>query len=842
MSTTAFAIRLGSGFYVDCDGVTYQRRPSAQVIYDFPFKIPIEPSKIEQALTGTKDKLLKFTSNSAGTIEEFKKAGLLLDVQTIAIIAEIGKIAGAMASIVGVAAMAVDLLRVLGFFKSGNDGNTLLLEKCLNEIEDVKRTQRNQAYIDNLQKASNAISAIKSLFLETRTHVEKLNGGNYSVRELKESSEKLRTVYNGKWGPGGIDTLFEEPTWYTTFDQDTNRLVWPTVAHVLYTLPESGTDSRIPALFPVQGGTFFNHDVMMRAALWAAETVLASFRAIQPRHRTTRDFAEHLLDMAKSIEGLAQVARKSGLARTIYRREDFVWDEGVWEGLQGYEVLDPDPTFPEEMLMISPICSRWPVGAIDLCRHNDPFFRDFLLSLRRRTWPFGWEHFPPLTGSSKFGHMDFRWLPPARLQRKRFDHLRYSLGPAWGYVILNPEECAAAANEQAELDYANLIAGSGYLELVRVAALLRTESLEPNSSQTVDIKPLSQSYDAMPSITVSVESAPNPLLPNPITSVAKRQPRFCRAEVMVRISPIPMDRPLPYKIFLRSLRSITGRADWRDPLYSEYYKALYKEVSANKGDLEVSSPVLSITTDRGSLIGEHLITSGSNPAEVVEVAGEVDLRAHTFDWWIPVESPYSLTEDSAVTTANLSSLGSSASTVIGSYPSRRSPAPQVIRDPVWKNAEQNWSGEKREVMDTTVLVKYRLGWYPDGLSVYIENRPVDRNYVVFLVLEETMPGSSNILQTAIQIPVNGQLTYVPKQFFEDENKALERGVRDLIRFNNEYRPPLGDGPERGGLFKWVRPGDWGNKDSLDQMALLARSSHPDLLDQIIADGQRNRPV
>ena len=83
-------------------------------------------------------------------------------------------------------------------------------------------------------------------------------------------------------------------------------------------------------------------------------------------------------------------------------------------------------------------------------------------------------------------------------------------------------------------------------------------------------------------------------------------------------------------------------------------------------------------------------------------------------------------------------------------------------------------GEKK-----TVMFDYELVWVADRLTVNLKNnRPSDGNYLIYLVVEETL-GSGVVLHTIQPVPVVGQLTYVPQKFFDQEAEAYAK-VNDIF--------------------------------------------------------------
>ncbi len=91
------------------------------------------------------------------------------------------------------------------------------------------------------------------------------------------------------------------------------------------------------------------------------------------------------------------------------------------------------------------------------------------------------------------------------------------------------------------------------------------------------------------------------------------------------------------------------------------------------------------------------------------------------------------------------------------------------------------------------------------MTVTLRNHSADRNYVVYVVVEETLD-SGKVLHTAQRIPVIGQLTYVPQTFFDQEAAAIALLNKTMRDFNDRYvhsvgnvlgRPPAPGDPVSG---------------------------------------------
>ena len=101
-----------------------------------------------------------------------------------------------------------------------------------------------------------------------------------------------------------------------------------------------------------------------------------------------------------------------------------------------------------------------------------------------------------------------------------------------------------------------------------------------------------------------------------------------------------------------------------------------------------------------------------------------------------------------------------------------------------------------------IHIDYTLRWQGDRLTVSLRNnRPTeDRNYVVYVVVEEVL-GSGEVLHTTARVPITGELTYVPRSFFDQEREALAKTARFFRDLAQRYAKSLRDIPRPGG------PGD-----------------------------------
>ncbi|RYG88740.1 MAG: hypothetical protein EON59_03545 [Alphaproteobacteria bacterium] len=109
----------------------------------------------------------------------------------------------------------------------------------------------------------------------------------------------------------------------------------------------------------------------------------------------------------------------------------------------------------------------------------------------------------------------------------------------------------------------------------------------------------------------------------------------------------------------------------------------------------------------------------------------------------------------------------------------------------WLEGGELTKAQRRKARQTQIEVDYSLRWQGDRLRVTLENnRATDRNYVVYVVVEETL-FSGQVLHTFEGIPVTGQLTYVPQSYFDEEMAALAAMAAFLRDFAKRYSESLG---------------------------------------------------
>lgn len=846
MADPAFALHLGSGVYLDSDGNIIPGPEAGTLVYETPFKLPADPKKISDALKEVKDALANADdpSKNPKVLEKITEIyGFLFDkdkidaTRLLGMLATVSKIAGTVAPVLLAVGFAFDVAKMFGAFKDGPTALELLMKERFDQLKTQVASIGTLIQKENLEQGRQAVVLLNASVLE---YVHNLIQSSLTPAQLEADLVKITNAHEDH--VEGLFKLINRSTYETIFDASTHSQVWGLMQHHLVTYPH-GRDAPQRAVLPPDNRPVFDHRLMVPLATFAAESYLATARGITPEYRSTGEFREHLRAFARSLAELVDAMRGQVLARTLYTAQDFtvLLDEA--------EIVRIDmPGFAPDLLLVGPRCARFPVGALDLRYHDNAYFAAFMSQLFRAEF-FGWAH------ATKKGTLDFRWLPPATLEFAG----NFGLGGD-RYRITNPEACAAAANAQAETDYAELLSVSGYVQLLQLAVLYRNEASFPATSQTVQIKPPALVRDPQPGSDVTVTSDLRVALfqpqAEPISSPARREPQKCKAFVTIWIQPTQRVRPIEYTVRLRTLKSISGDHGWREPLYSAYQFVHHEPELADRMFMQL------LVDQRDTAVDEKLLVELNSARDAPhKLHDTAKLDVHSFDWWIPVKAPFSLGVAFEETHRSLVGMGRDSVTMAQLQPARQALAssglpalPRIMSDPgarfartadtvlfersipslAWLDGAQDWEGQHRDAKAVEATIEWRLDWQGDRIHIELEADPVDRNYVVYVVVEEKFRGGTNapILHTAMPVPVNGQLTYVPQAFFDAEREAIQKAAKALAEFNRRYSLSTEVGPTDP-VVGWLRPGDLATIGGITKGFNLAREHQPALLREVL---------
>ncbi len=820
MSQAEFSVHLGGGLYMNSRGELSRGPEPGKPIYGTPGGgLPVNVDAFAKAFQGIAKALPdKDDPKSRQKLDKIFD-GIGMTTANINNVIDVLQGIGAVASVIGsvvpiIGAVLAALTALLGIFKEGPSALELMIGRRFDELQRTIEALEVQIQQRDLR---NQRSVISNALASAANYVAELKNSPPDEATLLLRRQDVR--HQISLAATAVRNLLDSSTWLVSFDTNEHKWVWPWMAHRLYTVPATGAPLR--ATFLPQGANCFDHRLMVPLTGFGVTAFLTALRAVSPEFRSTRENREDMWDFAAALDVLVINMRREGLARTIYTAADF--SDGAlgsvpW-GFEPGEVVDLSILGQPPRLAEGG--TRFPVGALDLRLHNDSYFTPGFSA--GRIQHSGWQY-------AKQGLLNVRWTPPARLEA--YDVPVPSLGwePAnqpprtqRRYRITNPDECAAAANAQAEQDFSDLLFSSGYLNLVHLLATLRHEATDPDRSQTVTTDAWLRRKPGAET-AVLVESRPI-LLTGVVSAAAERQAQEYKATTWFTTQPLSRERKLNYRVWLRTLPmtpSLSGSAADAADEYRGYHRVTYTNDAAHPGCKQ-------LVTSTGQALDGLKIADGGTSSQTREQEGTAVLTAHTYEYWIAVkliDRPEILVEE--LTEASLRAVGWEAGASIHLAEASTGPTvtPQAL--PMLGGGQPSGFGSlaaaanleikysdligwvigsepdkvrRRNLEEHEVRIDYKMRWQADRLTVSLaNNREQDRNYVIYVVVEETL-GSGTVLHTVERVPVTGQLTFVPQSFFDEEAEALAKTARFFRDFARRYAKSLGDLPRPGG------PGD-----------------------------------
>ena len=472
MNEPEFNISLGGGLYMDSNGNVHRGAFPTAPTYPLPGggPLPITRESFEKALTGTTKVLQgivkvlpdpwdpkKDPDGTAWSAQDSVKRLFDLGVSSnfINLLGTFGGVAAKFAKVIPIVGAVVVILEE--FFKlfspSGPSPLELMIKAQFAAVHTHIRALEMQGKLTFIGgKRVDISTAMTSLneYLEEITKFQpslaELQRARASILEAKDDTAKA------------VESLLQYGTWLLSYNQDSFQKVWPWIGGWLHLMP-AGSPPPLPQPAPALPAyeNRFEHGMMVPAVAHAVQSYLILIKALAPEYRSTGAYDVELRKFAVFLENLTNTMRAETLARTIYSEsalsQRFMLD--LWpEDVIDLGVLPP---------VIAPTCAKFPVGALDLCTHTDAYFlQQFQAAVAAGADPY--------YGPAATGGMNIRWIPPAKLEKilppppSPLPETVPTPRPEIRYRITNPAECAAAANAQSEVDYANLLLSSGYLE------------------------------------------------------------------------------------------------------------------------------------------------------------------------------------------------------------------------------------------------------------------------------------------------------------------------------------------------------------------------------------------
>jgi hypothetical protein len=809
-----FTISLGNGLYLDSNGNFTTKTPQGKPAYSTPgFSLPVKPETLEKVLSGISKAL------PDGSPEARTKLGRLgVPDDAIKFLSQIQSLATSLGKVVPYLGAAIMVAEWLGILKNGPDAITTLVTQRFNDLETLYRTGEDQIrrrymgdHLDVLRQALNAVS-------EANEEVLQYNPG---PDRLEQITQDMRTHYNAS--AEAIRNLLRDDTWTISFNSTDYQSVWPWAANSLRFYPKD-QPLGVPATLPPQNTNRFDYRLAAPISFAAIQMYLTLIKAISPEYRTTGEFDRDLRDFAQAVDERLLQMHNEVFARTHYDAYQFsgpYFEPAVTVG--GIPLIAETVRFSDQF-------QGYAVGAFDVDQHTDSFYAQQSV----------------IDGAAAAGQptkkaaMNMRWIPPAVFIKEP----SYLDENAYQYRVINIEDCAAAANAQAEDDYADLLYSSGYLSLLHVSGLLRHLSTEPDRSETV--RGIVTSNRGVQPDQPAIARSENIALTGVITSPATMTPVEITDRARITTQPtVARQRHVNYRVVLKTfpLDTTSGVANtpYRQQYWTEYMDAPDLGPGANKR-LKINS---------GGELDRSVIAESVSPSSLLTKEGDIEMQAGTYDWYIPEKSssPISVTapveegpwwqyaalladaeqEDTGATaifmpafsagdngiieTATLPQFSNgriltNTRTLISHYDA------DLYGDLMWDDIEKNFKGQRRHPKHETVKLHYKLEWQGDSLIVTLDGRPEDRNYQVYVVLEEELAkdaqGNRRFLHSAFPAQFNNQLTYVPQDFFDRERAALIKAIKGIKDLVHQYMDLEAHPREPGPVEIAIHPGDFEN--------------------------------
>ena len=821
-----FAVHLGGGIYLDARGNLVYGPQTGMQVYEAPGGFRLDTKKIQETFKDLSDLLPRDEAAQKKWIEW----GVPSEI--VGSLSKLAGVAGIVATAFSVYAWALGvLLTIMELMSGNNDGMSPQMAQALysikNQLHGLEEIQRAEQMISIHSEWDGRVNTMNGLL--TRLVVEQPVGAARA-----QIFEQMRALVDELDVP--LSNLRNQE-WDVTFDPDGNK-ARGFAAELLVFEKSDGTLPSVP--MAPSTVTTFDYRLGVPMLLYGATTYTALLQVAMPWFRSAGMYAEHLRKTADAIDRFVIRMQDECLARTEYNAQTVFQQQG-WKV---YDIVKPiggprSTTYTPAL--------DYAVGAWDLARYDDAF----------------------IVG---------RYA--AELQVGEDAERRGLFDYGWTTTETGLDEIAAAANEQARQDYANLQAASGMLRLITTAALLRYLTTPPEQSQTVSgiTQDTRRFLDEAPTTATSPPIFPVGVISHPAT--LRRYHARGRARGTTQ-GPgyVPQ---FNYRVVLRTIDSDFGNGGWDSHGYVGYVWEADHEPTA--GDPRYKR--LRTMMRQGAVLSEVVLYEGTAPSQTVTRSGSANIRATTFDWYVPVVTPWSkLRPASSIATVRAAASGDGSATTggrIGSggvsihladeadVPMHTLSAPGPLAftavSDLWLEGGVSVlsdvslaKAERRHAKFEDVKLDWELTWTEDKLDVSVSGDPANRPFQVHVVVEETVYSGeippANLtdvlsdddlrehIHTPFAVELVNQLVLVPEEFFVEERKAIEAGSKlyhDFIRRFSEVAP-VGPGDPVESLEAAIRdrltrsPSTSTIADALDRRVEFARDQASDVWQAVLRE-------
>lgn len=780
--TDSFAVHLGGGAYLDASGKIVFGAPTGAQIYQAPGGFRLDAKKLQDTF--------KDLSNILPQSEEDKKKWMEWGVpkNVVNFLAKISGVAGIVATAVATYMWAIGVLMTIMDLMTADDGMSPELGRTLtgfkSQMQGNEQIQRADRMIQMHADFDGRIDRVRGLLITGLVLAKPIGAARAQIfADMRAIVDELAVPLS----------RLRDQEWATTYDTDAYKGRAFVASMLLVFERSDGTLAPVPQQSP--NVTVFDYRLGVPMLLFGATTFTALIQIAMPWFRSAGMYAGQLRKTADAIDRFVLRMQDESISRTEYTATT-VQQQDIWPLVE--IPTTGRPAFAGD---------AYAVGAFDLVRYNDAFLWERYLA-----------QFQAGEDTGPRGLFNYRWYRP-------------------GAPLYDPGhslyDIAAAANEQARQDYANMQVATGMLRLISTAAWLRFLSTPPDRSQTVSgFAGDSRIFrDEAPTIAKSPSISPVGVIEHAAT--LKRYDARNRVRITTQEPGyVPAFR---YRIVLRTINSLFGMEGWYNRDYvGDVWRADYEPT---QGDPRCKR--LRTELRQNSILSEVVLYEGPSPVQTVTRDGRATLRATTFDWYVPVVSPWSPYTD--VGTKKLAAQfasGGGQKTMLGTGgvsihligdEALAPPAPmQVMGGPaplVATTAEEYLDlgdlitlydasldkAERRHVQIKDVIVAWQLTWIADKLEVRLFGRPVDRPFQAHVVVEETVYSGETApdsigdilsdqqllekIHTPFVAEMVNQLVFVPEEFFRKEREAIVESAKMWREFRRRYveRAPIGPG-------------------------------------------------
>jgi hypothetical protein len=755
-------LHLGGSTYVTAEGEVLFALPEGVPAYPLPGGFKVEPSRLAAALKtmvdpdiAVEDRLAEWVA--AGETREAAKALFkVIEVATIigGVLLSVSQPAGLVAAVIA----GVVLSAFAG--DEEDEGFNAATTNALNVLKAHATIAEADALLAMRAEIQGRLEDLLGKRSDLETH-EPTGAARLNLfSEMRDILDSLSVAV----------VRIRDEDWLGAYNPDAYK-ARVGLSSVLEHYRTDGTLESVPPQPPSLAA--FDYRLGVPMLLYTGLTYSTMLRMAIPWFRSTGSFRERLRLLARSIDAFVLKMQAESLA----------WTEHTSQSLYKHEV------FPPSLYFGSPfglgfgsgvgLTRTYPTGAFDLTRYSDSYiFQKYAAALSSGD-----------TGA--LGTFDYTWEPPA------------SLTDPVGHLI-DYQRGAAAANDQARDDYAQLVVASGAVHLLLASATLRHLSSPPTESETVR----GRAEASRTAVADTPATAVSPVIfPNrQVTASATLRTYKARARLRLSTQEPGHEPALRYRVLLRTIDSKFGAEGWRSDGYLG--RVWRSELEPIPGDAQNKR----LRTDYATefVLDEVLLYEGVSPPSAIvrESPRPAILKAHTFDWYVPVVAPWAAELEELPTWAahsDAAAAGSRSMHLTQAESMVSGIASQVVRaqaQPVLTKRSYGQltysalvpstsvlddigaaftdidtaSAERRHVKLEDVTLNWSLHWQDGLVEVKLTGRPTDRSCQVYVVVEEAVQagedGPEKWLHTPVAAELVNQTMLVPESFFKEEGEAI----------------------------------------------------------------------